>query len=58
LVGVAMLVWGALQASKASAEARAEKAALLNERAKIEAELQAQPQASRASSLPLFALEF
>lgn len=58
VVGVAMLVWGAMQASKASADARAEKAALMNERAKIEAELHAQPQASRASALPLLSLEF
>ncbi|MFT3839804.1 MAG: hypothetical protein QM723_22650 [Myxococcaceae bacterium] len=59
LVGVALLVWGAMQASKASADARAEKAALLKEREAAQAELDTQLHSSReVRSLPVFALEF
>lgn len=59
LVGVALLVWGAMQASKASADARAERAALLKERESVKAELDTQLHGSRETpAVRLFALEF
>jgi hypothetical protein len=59
LVGVAVLVWGALQASRNTDAARAEKTALTKERDQLQAELDAQPHAARMTpAAPLFALEF
>ncbi len=59
IVGVAVLVLGAWRASNASESARAERARLLEERGKLEAELDALPQASRAApAAPLFSYSF
>jgi len=59
LVGVAVLVWGALQASRNTDAVRAERAALTKERDKVQAELDALPHAARMTpAAPLFALEF
>jgi len=59
LVGVALLVWGAMQASKATDDARAQKAALIKEREAAQAELETQLHGSReAPAARLFALEF
>jgi len=59
VVGVAVLVLGALQASRHTDDARAERAALTKERDKVQAELDASPHAARMTpAAPLFALEF
>ncbi len=59
LVGVALMVWGTLKAARASDEARRERAVLMEERTRLEQELQAMPRSERAApALPLLSLEF